>query len=450
MSKSVQFRSIQSVELDGYSNHWGSAFQVICHILVPVRKALVHFYLNNRKNLATMEKIEWKFLSQLGSLFQQLIAAGSTEQPIDPKTVYDALHAVLLSHHPPPKKHHLPKDATEALQILLETIKKCSTTLPVTSQLWSALLDDSGLGAIAKQAIVGKKKDDGSLLQRTKRDTRILLCPFPLEGGKLDSVAVGLAQTMKRTMVGYDWDSKDSVANFEVRIPLWDEAKKKSNEEKDTPPQWQTVKTLQFDTLPNYWFLGIPRFCKDPVAKRTKEDESDSDDEGERPLLNPLVQVPMELDVGPYCVSGCQNRKFQLVGGILYDDEDYVAILKNPLVVALPHQASKGEQMKTEGPDKSQDDDNEDDEDEPLEDWNLMETDEVIPMTQEDVLEFLRGGEEGGEGGGVCGTVLVYKTTNVKALKSNDQLLSDIIISHVSGKLDTKVDFYYEEEVIED
>jgi hypothetical protein len=70
-------------------------------------------------------------------------------------------------------------------------------------------------------------------------------------------------------------------------------------------------------------------------------------------------------------------------------------------------------------------------------------------MTQEDVLEFLRGGEEGGEGGGVCGTVLVYKTTNAKALKSSDQLLSDIIISHVSGKLDTKVDFYYEE-VIED
>ena len=75
-----------------------------------------------------------------------------------------------------------------------------------------------------------------------------------------------------------------------------------------------------------------------------------------------------------------------------------------------------------------------------------MEQEEVIPMTEDDILEFLRG--EGGEG--PCGTLAVYKRCNERTHNDMNQVLSDIIISHVSGVLNVKKSFYYEEEVMEE
>ena len=439
-----------------FCNHWGSALQVVCHILVPLRKALVHFYLNHKKkNPIPDDKVEWKLLFELGLLFQTMIAINpkpkktndnddeeeEENEPVDPTTVYLAIQAIMDKKNKNKKESSSPspKDATEAIQMLLEMIQSCTRTLPVTSQLWSALLDESGLGAIAKQTIIGKKKDDGSMLQRTIRETRILLCPFPLVG-QYDTLDKGITNTMKQSLTTneHDWELEENKANFEVRIPLWDKNDGKSEQDNT----WNTIKTMQFDTLPNYWFVSIQRFkeSEEDKKKEKKEDndnDSDSDSDDDKSILNPLVDIPVDLDTGTFCAPGCKNRKFNLVGGILYDDDDYVAILKNPNVAADKSKSSSVD---------DKEDANEDEEE--IEDWNLMETDEIIPMTQDDAIEFLKGGDEGG--GGVCGTVLVYKTTNTTELKSSDQLLSDIIISHVSGKLDSKIDFYYEEEIIED
>ena len=501
----IGFRSIRSLDEDDdddddesegngntngakYCNHWSSALQVVCHVLVPLRKALIHYYLNhkNKKNPPIPDdKVEWKLLFELGCIFQTMITVvtqsptkeGSgdnneeedeeNEPPVDPTSLYLAIQAVMDKRkeykNKTTQKTKTPKDATEALQILLELIQSCTRSLPVTSQLWSALLDESGLGAIAKQTIVGKKKYVESkggkgggnfLLQRTMKETRILLCPFPLlANAKYDSIVDGITQTMKHTLTKSElnWDdTKQNKPDFEAKIPLWD-TNNSNQDDDDDKNEWNTVKTMQFDTLPNYWFISIQRFVDNNAADKNDEnDDNDEDDDEkqqeEKELLNAVVDIPVTLDVAKYCTTTCKNRQFQLVGGVLFDDDHYVAILKNSNIVAKAKKSNDDTTIKTT---TSSDDDDEGDDAEPIEDWNLMETDEVIPMTQEDAVEFLRGGDDGG-GGGVCGTVLVYKTTNEKELKSSDQLLSDIIISHVSGKLDSKVDFYYEEEIIED
>ena len=491
----IGFRSIKSFDDDDdddddddknnkqFCNHWSSALQVICHVLIPLRKALIHYYLNhkNKKNPPIPDdKVEWKLLFELGCFFQTMITVTTpttsttmttkengknddndedddedeeNEPPVDPTSLYLAIQAVMNKQRKyKTKSQSHPKDATEAVQLLLELIQSCTRSLPVTSQLWSALLDESGLGAIAKQTIVGKKKDNSGgnfLLQRTMKETRILLCPFPLvpnSNTKYDSIVDGITKTMKHSLTKseFDWDNtKQNKPDFEVRIPLmWDTT---SSKQQDNNDEWNTVKTMQFDTLPNYWFISIQRFVENNT----------SDDDNDKESLNAVVDIPVTLDVTKYCTSTCQNRQFQLVGGILYDDDNYVAILKNSNIVNNNNKSKTDETItKTTNSSSENDDDDDkgegdnDDDTEPIEDWNLMESDEVIPMTQEDAVEFLRGGDDGG--GGVCGTVLVYKTINEKELKSSDQLLSDIIISHVSGKLDSKVDFYYEEEIIED
>jgi hypothetical protein len=187
----------------------------------------------------------------------------------------------------------------------------------------------------------------------------------------------------------------------------------------DNKTGWSTTKTLQFTSLTNYLFLGIQRF----------------DTQGK--LICAELDIPLELDVSKLCAPQNQttpgSKRYELIAGILYDEEDYVAILKNESI-PVPHKKSNKNK-----------DDNNDNDDEEVENWNLMETEEVIPMTETDVLEFLRGEE-----GGVCGTVVVYRRCDNAGLKEMNQLLSDIIISHVRGVLDSKADFYYEEEVIEE
>lgn len=404
----VPTRGIQVVE--GYSPCFAAGLQVLCFLLTPIRKALVHFYLTCRNQpLEQQHPAEWKVLSVLGKLFQELMLPQNSKnpnscEPVDPTEFYQIMKPLLRIQTPP-------KDATQALQLLLELLQTCVTTIPVTRQLWNALLDMAGLGLIAKQATIGKiiqptqeKGSENTMLQRTKRDTCIMYCPFPLIG-KFDTLAGGLENTVKQQNIDHDWDAKPSDYDFEVKIPLLTRGSTTGEN------SWTTTKTLQFSTLPAFLFLGVNRF----------------DAEGE--LVNPAIDIPNELDVTKYCAPGIAKgnmAKYALVGGILYDEEDYVAILKNPNFNSTSEEENG-------------------DQDEEIENWNLLETEEVIPMTETDVMEFLKGEE-----GGVCGTVLVYSTVHEPSHIEMNQLLSDIIISHVSGKLDSKVDFYYEEEWIEE
>jgi hypothetical protein len=229
---------------------------------------------------------------------------------------------------------------------------------------------------------------------------------------------------MKQQHVKYDWDAKPQY-DFEVKIPLLAQSSSTTSTTEET--KWTTTKTMQFSTLPAFLFLGLHRF-----------DDANDDAEGGGPLVNPTIDIPKELDVTKYCAPGTTIKgnmaKYKLVGGIVYDEDDYVAILKNPNITTTTTTTIQSDK-----------DDDDNDQDEEIENWNLLETEEVIPMTETDVMEFLKG-----EDGGVCGTVLVYATVHEPSHKEMNQLLSDIIISHVSGKLDSKADFYYEEEWIEE
>ena len=136
-------------------------------------------------------------------------------------------------------------------------------------------------------------------------------------------------------------------------------------------------------------------------------------------LIETEIDFPKTLDMSKFCADNIKGSKeYELCAGILYDDEDYVAVLKNPAITDPEEEGS----------------------------WQLMESAEIIPMTEDDILEFLKG--EGGEP--PLGTLAVYKRCDEQVHKDMNQVLSDIIISHVSGELNAQTDFYYEEVVIED
>ena len=515
--------------IDGYCPHFAAGLQVICFVLQPLRKALIHFFFTTKDK--SLSKVEWQILHAIGKLFHTMTkpkvkSVDEQEDPIDPTECYQVLfsnnnnnnhnhHSHHHQHQHPLMQKTNPPNATIALQQLLVLIQTCAKAVPVTNNLLLSLLDLVAMGVLCKQTLVGRKQllhsldhdnnDDndeqfnpnpkqatssttttstttsttnttstttspGMILQRTKKETRILWCPHELEG-TYTSLSQALQQFTKSTlMTEINWNTEKF--DFEVQIPLL-------NTSSISPPtpttisSWTTTKTIQFTTLPAYLFFGLQRI--DPQTGNTK---------------NTRVDIPLTLDLSDYCLPksrATQASTFTLVGGILFDEEDYVAILKKPILpqssttpttttstsnstnrskendrttsstaAAAATTTTKKEKQETSGDneddnnkeEEEQEEDNDDDEeeeDDPVEDWNLLEAEEVIPMTQDDVLEFLQG-----EDGGVCGTVLIYKTDQSKPHQQLDQLLSDIIISHVSGKLSAHAEFYYEEEIVED
>lgn len=407
----IHYRSL--IPLEGHSPHFLAALQVVAHAIDPLRKALIHFYFLTNKEHGVEKKIEWVTLRALGKLLKELISVptndGETSKgedaeedsdeesnniPVDATEFYQTLERTLIQY----KKTTKPKNATEALQILLEIIQLCARTLPLTSHLWVALLDLAGLGLIGKAYIVGKCPliEDGEILQRTQKETILEWCPLVLP--KKDSLEEALKEYCSRKPHTYDFDSKPY--QFEVRIPLLS-PHQLGSDEMDTS-NWTTTKSIMYTELTSYLFLGIDR-----IDQRTGNFDGTE------------VAIPKVLDLRKYCEKTVKGpTTYELVGGVLHDEDDYVALLKNPNV-----------------------DDPEDDDA-----WMLMESEEIIPMTENDALDFLKGEDEAAP----CGTIVVYRRCD-DGQPELKQLLSDIIISQVSGSLDSvNTDFYYEEEVIED
>lgn len=400
--KQVHFRTLNAPEKS--SPHFLAALQLAVHVIEPIRKGFVHFYLQNRNE--TFDKMEWLFLRELGKLFQALISAPpkveenkdeddeETAVPVDSEAFF-MFFDMLLEQFKLPKK---PKDATHATQILFDTIQKCCKTLPITGELWSNLLDSAALGLVAKQSIVGKTKlEDGQMLQRTKKEKLILPSPYtlkmfgePKESTSLDQI---LKEFCSKQTYEYDFDEKDF--DFEVKIPSFMGSNDAIGDD------WSTTRTLQFVNLNGFLFIGV---------ERLKEDGT---------LIETEIDFPKTLDLSKLCDDNIKGSKeFELCAGVLYDDDDYVTVLRNSAIISPEEEGA----------------------------WQLMEQEEVIPMTEDDILEFLRG--EGGEG--PCGTLAVYKRCHERTHNDMNQVLSDIIISHVSGVLNVKKSFYYEEEVMEE
>eukprot|EP00980_Cylindrotheca_fusiformis_P002918 scaffold678_cov98-Cylindrotheca_fusiformis.AAC.2 len=454
------------------SPHFLPALQLIAHIVTPIRKGLVHFYLQTRSN-ESLELEEWIFLRELGRLLQAMILAPPTtttkkeakkdgddgdeeddeddededdEEPapaVDTSEFYKALGPCLEKLDKPSR----PKDATQAVQILLDTIQACTQIQEVTGELWSTMLDSAGtmmcfvqrplttlllppdfaisiaLGFVARQTMVGKAKlEDGDMLQRTKKEALILACPYIIpsmedddndkpkketgddkeEEGKEETKSIDklLKQWWAKQPHEYDFDTKSF--DFEVKIPTFNNSTSSSTKN-DMGDDWITTRSLQFASLQGYLFLGLSRL--------------DEEDE----LMETQIEFPKRLDLSKLCTPDFKgkNKEYELCGAVLYDDGDYVAALKNPAI----------EDPEEEGA------------------WQLMESEEIIPMEEEDILEFLKG-EGGGEG--PAGTLAVYKRCHEPTHTKMNDVLSDIIISQASGKLNAQSDFYYEEEVVEE
>jgi len=545
-----------------YCPHFLAALQLTAHVLIPLRKALIHFYVSYRSK--DVQKLEWLTLLAFGRLFRDLITAsngsssnsvmsGGTSssantgsvsainndvdpsllQPVSSERFFPVLYTCLLKHD----LERWPKDATEAIGVLLDCLKCCSRTLPVTNQLWSALLDKACLGLIARQSLVGRRKqetkDQKEVLQRSYTEQVILWCPHALPIGDTERIPTSTpipisippptpkngskekdnngdsnddddsnddsndeknvptllqlmdAEFRKRPLSTtsrkyYDFDKKSY--DFEVEIPtkFLDEKEKilmnnnnndneNSENEKKTIEKWTTTRSMQFASLTGYLFLAIDRTL--PPKADADADDDKHKNKNKKQSKNKIdrteLSIPSILDLTKLCSK--KNNKsnsmtmpkeavYELVGGALYDEGEYIAVLKDFAAVAA------AEEKKSHNNKNNADDSNDEDEDET---WKLMESEETIPMSESDVLEFLKGegidadddaddSDEDDEEYGPCGTLAVYKlrsppsSTTTTIFDEMNQLLSDIVISQVSGSLSSKTDFYIEEEVFEE
>lgn len=505
-----------------YCPHFLAALQLVAHVMIPLRKALIHFYISYRNK--DVQKLEWLTLLAFGSLFRDLITtsnssgnsvlsggsssnnpgslAGSESalmdlsslQPVSSECFFPVLYTCLLKHD----LQKWPRDATEAIRVLLDCLKCCSQTLPVTNHLWSALLDKACLGLIASQSLVGRRKiesaDQKEVVQRSYTEQVILWCPHVLSindvlrisnplsppttkesdnDGDEDAVNVPTlhqlleADFWKRPLSTtlrsyYDFEKKSF--DFEVQIPTKfldkkdvDEDLKKNDGEETSCEVWKINRSMQFSSLTGYLFLGIDRTSQaQEKRKYGKFNRSE-------------LSISATLDLTKLCSKKCQGLNqeavYELVGGALYDEGEYIAVLKDFSAVAAVEEKNRSS-SKTANSSVSEDDEEET--------WKLMESEETIPMSESDVLEFLKGEgtdddeeeEDDDSGGkdedyGPCGTLAIYKLKSPSSgskipciFDEMNQLLSDIVISQVSGSLNSKTDYYieeeYEEEIIED
>jgi len=322
-----------------YCAHFGAALQIIAHVMVPLRKALVHFYVSYRSK--DVQKLEWLTMLAFGRLFRDLITASNssgssvlsggssantgsiTNSEVDPSSLkpvsserfFPVLATCLLKHDLP----KWPKDATEAIRVLLDCLKCCARTLPVTNQLWSALLDKACLGLIASQSLVGRRKiesaDQKEVVQRSHTEQVILWCPHVLPIGDIarippspalpasgdddeEEASVPTLQQLieadfrKRPLSTtsrsyYDFDKKSF--DFEVEIPtkfLDKKETKDDGENGETEQKWKTTRSMQFASLTGYLFLGIDR-------TQTKDEDGKID--------RSELAIPPTLDMTKLC-----------------------------------------------------------------------------------------------------------------------------------------------------
>ncbi len=515
-----------------YCPHFLAALQLTAHVMLPLRKALVHFYISYRNK--DVQKLEWLTLLAFGRLFRDLITnsnssgnsivsgASSSANPgsltgseavdtsslqsVSTERFFPVLYTCLMKHD----LEKWPKDVTEAIRVLLDCLKCCSRTLPVTNQLWSALLDKACLGLIASQSLVGRRKieskDQKEVIQRSMTEQVILWCPHVLSMQDVSRIPTPISSPVKKNdddVHDDDDDDDDDDANiptlqqlleadfkkrplattsrtyydfgkksfdFEVQIPTKFLDKKDVDEdlnEKDKSGQlWKTTRSMQFASLTGYLFLGIDRNQTQKQQQQQQQTDETTAKSDSVKIDRSELAIPATLNVTKLCskkkIKGANQPMeavYELVGGALYDEGEYIAVLKDFSAVVAAEEK------------KDSDSDEEEDET-----WKLMESEETIPMSESDVLEFLKGegadddddddddedsnNDDDEDDYGPCGTLAVYKLKQPEASKTPsifdemNQLLSDIVISQVSGTLNSKTDFYieeeYEEEIIED
>lgn len=337
--------------ISGVSCHISCALQIICHVIKPLRQALLDTA-EKRSSAATSRH----FLSELGLFFQELEETG---EALDPTSLYQNIEKIL-----PSIDQNEVGDASTVLYELLVLIRKEG------GDEWKVLLEKTVLGGETRQLLTGTKKEGAFLLKRTKiAKAKSMACPFPLVG-KFHSIEDALDLTVNPQVVnGYNWDRVSKEMYQEVKVELDDTLLRAEHTE-----EWNTTKIMQLEKIPKHFIIHLERFTYN---------------EGVKALSNPKIQIPPILEKSIYSTSIAFEGKLKLRGGILHVSDDsaieeeghYVTVLRN------------------EGKDQSGNST-----------WYLLDDETCSPPLNEERILDLLGGATDEKGRFCCGTLLAYSS----------------------------------------
>jgi hypothetical protein len=299
----------------GTACHLSSALVIICHCLVPLRKALVHY---SNTSAAT------PWFQQLGAFLDQLASTNRNEldnvTPIDPTRFFQALKKEIGI-----EAHEL-GDAVTALVKILQNVRR---GIPSLEPLFQATVDAGRVHSVMTGTARWLQRSDNhndddsdsDIWKRSKETkSRPMSCPFSLPGD-CESIEIALQATLApQPLQGYQW----TAGSFkETRVPVTEciDLVDDHNQDDDW---WNNTKTLQLDAVPNMWMMHLNRFH----VQR---------DSGQRVAMEPYTRVSKSLELEG--IGNLDPHKFECLGGILHvtgeeEDEDeeegghYVAIVR--------------------------------------------------------------------------------------------------------------------------
>lgn len=332
--------------VSGVSCHIACALQIVCHVLSPLKKALIE------ASSFSGEK-KGDILYELGKFFETL-QSDENRDAIDPSPLYQSLKNLLTS-----VDHDDVGDASTAIFEIMDVIRKQG------GEDWKMLLEKIVLGGQTRQVIVGVKKvdenDEQFVLRRTKwGKTKIMAFPFPLVG-EYNSVEQALEPQVVK---GYNWDRVSELA--------YDEERQKCQEDDNDSPEtyeneWKTTKSTRLEKFAMYLCLHLQRFRYDQEIKI---------------LSHPYVRIPAVIETPNYTTAN--NEVFSLKGGILHMSDSADAIEEEGHYVAVVRV-----------------------DDSPSETWTLIDDESCTVLEESQVLDLLSGTQDE-NGRFFCGTLLVY------------------------------------------
>lgn len=361
----------------GTACHLSSALLILCHGLVPLRRALVHYSKTSAANA---------WFQQLGAFLDELSKDCDNDDnhdPVDPTRFYQSLKKEIGI-----EAHEL-GDAVTALLKLLQNVRQ---GIPSLEPLLQATLDMGRVHSVMTGRQVQKSGNGDSEISKRSKATksRPTSCPFSLPGDCESIEAAMQAALAPQPLQGYRW----TAGSFdETRVPVTNPSDLIDLKQ----DEWNTTKTLQLDVAPNLWMMYLNRF-------HVQHD-------GQKLAIGTSTRVPETLKLDD--IGSPAQHDFKLLGGILHvtDDDDvevddeegghYVAIVRH------------GEDS-----------------------WYLVDDANITELSEETALQLLSGDENTvtSRGSYMQGLLLVY-TQNVTDA-TTEKILADFVEELTKSSVD--------------
>jgi hypothetical protein len=288
----------------GTACHLSSALIILCHGLVPLRKALVHYSNTSAANA---------WFQQLGAFLDELSKDcdnDDNDDPVDPTRFFQSL------------KKEIGIEANElgdAVTALLKILHNVRQGIPSLEPLLQATVDAGRVHSVMTGRQVRKSDDGDSEIWKRSKATKIrpMSCPFSLPGDCKSIETALQAALAPKPLQGYQW----TAGSFdETQVPVTNPSELIGLDQ----DEWNTTKTMQLDVVPNIWMMHLNRFHVRHDGQKVATETSTR------------VSKYLELDG----TESPAQHKFKLLAGILHvsdeddDDEDedeegghYVAIV---------------------------------------------------------------------------------------------------------------------------